>query len=102
MSFYKNNQGFKCLNCKAEVEPHPTSSRDHCTHCLFGQHVDINPGDRKNECQGTLEPIGIRKKNRNDQIVYKCKKCSQLIFCVIADDDDKDKIISLYGQVWFE
>lgn len=98
--FIKNNKEFICENCGLLVAPHPSSSRDHCTFCLFGMHVDINPGDRMNDCKGVLEPIGIRSLNGKTQIVYKCQKCSEKVFNIAAIDDSRDELNKLYTKVW--
>ena len=74
MGFRVNNQSFTCQNCGAENPPHPSSSRDHCRECLYGLHVDIDPGDRANLCKGILKPVGLKVKNKKKQIVYKCEK----------------------------
>ena len=55
--FKKNDEGFMCRVCGFEVPPLKYSSRDHCPKCLSSIHIDVLPGDRKNECQGTLVPI---------------------------------------------
>jgi len=38
------------------------TARDHCPYCLYSKHLDIFPGDRKNECKGLMKPIGYMKK----------------------------------------
>lgn len=98
--FSKNNQEFICFNCGKLVSQHQTSSRDHCNYCLFGLHVDINPGDRLNDCKGALEPIGLKISNGKTQIVYKCQKCSKQVFCIKADDDNSDKLLELSSKSW--
>ena len=50
---------FTCENCGKNVDKLNYTARDHCPYCLYSKHVDINPGDRMNECKGLLEPIGI-------------------------------------------
>jgi DNA-directed RNA polymerase subunit RPC12/RpoP len=98
--FIKNNQSFTCVNCGREVEKHSTSSRDHCNYCLFGLHVDINPGDRLNECKGLLKPIGIKLSNRKNQIAYECQLCHKKVLCVVASDDNRQQLLKLAGRVW--
>ncbi len=93
--FCKRNEGFLCINCGKEVSPHPSSSRDHCNFCLYGLHVDCDPGDRLNDCRGILEPCGLRKKNSKDQISYTCQKCNEKVFCIKAPDDNFDIILEL-------
>jgi len=98
--FIKNNQEFVCIHCGKFVEKHLTSSRDHCNHCLFGLHVDINPGDRLNTCKGILKPIGLRMVNGKNQIAYNCLKCSKQVFCLASKDDDPEILIQLSSLAW--
>jgi DNA-directed RNA polymerase subunit RPC12/RpoP len=98
--FQKLNEQFTCLHCQADVPLHPSSSRDHCHNCLWGLHVDINPGDRANECRGELMPIGIELKNSNRRIIYNCTKCGTRIKNIAAPDDSIDKLIALSKLVW--
>ena len=71
------------------------SSRDHCPYCLYSKHVDINPGDRQNKCQGILIPYQIEKYKNTYKIIYKCSKCNKIHKNVIAMDDDFNEIIKL-------
>ena len=57
--------------------------------------MDINPGDRLNDCLGLLEPIGIEKFKDSFKIVYKCKKCNQIHKNIMANDDNMDLIIDI-------
>jgi uncharacterized CHY-type Zn-finger protein len=100
--FSKNNESFICINCSKEVSKHPTSSRDHCNFCLYGLHVDIEPGDRANECRGILVPIGLKIANTKEQIAYRCQGCNQVVTCVTAPDDNREKIIELSNMKWTE
>jgi len=100
--FQKNNESFVCKNCGKLTTAHPSSSRDHCMYCLYSLHVDINPGDRLNNCQGLLKPVGLRSKNGKEQIVYKCEKCSKTTFCIIAPDDDREEVVKLGSLRWQE
>ena len=93
--FYKNDESFICENCGKEVSKLNYTARDHCPFCLYSKHVDINPGDRENECKGLLEPIGIEKYKDTYKIIYKCKKCNELHKNIMASDDDINKIIEL-------
>jgi DNA-directed RNA polymerase subunit RPC12/RpoP len=102
MSFTKNNESFVCYNCGSLVLPHPKSSRDHCTNCLYGLHVDINPGDRMNECRGNLAPIGLKIHSRKTQIVYKCQTCEKIVFCVAAPDDNQELLVNLGTKTWVD
>ena len=89
------DEEFICENCGENVSKLKYSARDHCPYCLFSKHVDINPGDRSNECKGLLEPIDIEKFKNTYKIIYKCQKCGQNHRNVMADDDDLNKIIEI-------
>ena len=94
--FSKNDEGFICENCKAEVKPLGYTSRDHCPLCLHSIHVDINPGDRANDCRGLLVPYQtLPDPKKGFIILYKCEKCGQLVRNKSANDDDMDLIIKM-------
>ena len=89
------DESFICENCKKVVEKLNYTARDHCPYCLYSKHVDINPGDRANECKGLLQPIDIEKFKNTYKIVYKCKKCNETHKNIMAIDDNMDLIIQL-------
>lgn len=98
--FQKLDESFSCCVCGKQVEKLGYTSRDHCPYCLHSLHVDIFPGDRECECKGILEPIGLEKKRDTYRIVYRCQKCGERRINVVADDDDKKKIIALSSKVF--
>ena len=57
------DEEFICDICNKKVPKLKYTARDHCPYCLHSKHVDINPGDRQNDCQGVLKPIDIEKFN---------------------------------------
>ena len=93
--FTKLDEEFVCENCKQKIEKLNYTTRDHCNHCLYSKHLDINPGDRQNECKGLLKPIGIEKFKNTYKIIYKCEKCNQIHKNIMATDDNMDLIIEL-------
>lgn len=77
--FTKNDDGFICAHCGKEVKPLGYTSRDHCPFCLWSIHIDVNPGDRANECHGNLVPIKVETDSKKGYvIVYKCDKCGEI------------------------
>ncbi len=77
--FTKNDSGFICKHCGKEVLPMGTSSRNHCPFCLYSLHVDVNPGDRANECGGLMRPIRTEPDaKRGFIIIHKCEKCGEI------------------------
>ena len=103
--FKKNDSGFVCANCKREVLPLGYTSRNHCPFCLCSLHVDINPGDRANECGGILRPIRSEPDPKKGYvIIHKCDKCGGISRCRAAHEakvqpDDSDLLIKLTAGV---
>lgn len=89
------DESFVCENCNKVVDKLKYSARDHCPFCLYSKHVDINPGDRSNECKGLLKPVDIEKFKDTYKIIYRCEKCNQIHKNIAATDDDINKIIEL-------
>ena len=96
--FYMIDEEFICEHCHKKVEKLNYTARDHCPHCLYSKHVDINPGDRSNTCLGLLEPITIEKYKNTYKIIYKCQICGKLHKNIVAIDDDFNKIIELSSK----
>ena len=86
-------------NCHSSVDILKYSARDHCPQCLYSKHVDIMPGDRKNDCHGLLEPIRIEKYRDTYKIIYRCQKCHQIHKNIMAQDDNMEKIIELSKNI---
>lgn len=89
------NEDFICENCGFEVNKSKYTARDHCPNCLYSKHLDINPGDRLNDCKGLMKPIGIEKFKDSFKIIYKCTKCGEIHKNIIHNDDNMDEIIKL-------
>ena len=100
--FTKNDSGFICENCGKMVKPLEYSSRDHCPYCIYSKHVDIFPGDRKNNCQGLLKPIDLDyNSNKGYVISYRCLKCGGINKNKVADDDDKNVILKIANKTYY-
>lgn len=94
----KINEGFKCQKCKMPVPPHEAGScRNHCHHCLYSMHVDLEtPGDRLSECKGLMAPIGIElNKKKGTRVIHMCQKCGFKAYNRTAPDDNWDLICQL-------
>lgn len=102
--FTKNDNGFICKNCGFEVQSLGYSSRNHCPNCLHSLHVDINPGDRANECGGIMEPITAEVDSKKGFIIiHKCKKCGAIsrnrsAHMAKVQPDDIKKLIALTAK----
>lgn len=96
--FIMRDENFTCAVCGKSVKKLGYTARDHCPHCLSSLHVDNFPGDRKSECKGVLEPIGIERNKKGVQIVYRCTVCGQIKKNIAADDDNSELIIELSAR----
>lgn len=94
--FTKRDEEFICENCGKKVEKLGYTSRDHCPYCLYSKHVDLLPGDRKEECKGLLKPVQVELDNKKGYIIlYKCTKCGAIRKNKSAEDDDNELLIKL-------
>lgn len=97
--FTKIDEEFMCENCGNEVKKLGYTCRDHCPKCLHSKHVDVNPGDRAEECHGDLEPISAQiSPKKGYVIIYRCKKCRAIRKNKAAEDDNIDLIIKLTAE----
>ena len=97
--FTEIDEEFICENCGKKVPKLEYSCRNHCPHCLYSKHVDINPGDRAEECHGMLEPIGLEIDSKKGYVIIsKCQKCGKIRKNKAAKDDDMDMIIQLSAK----
>ena len=97
--FTKIDEEFICENCGKKVPKLGYTCRNHCPHCLHSKHLDINPGDRAEDCHGILEPIGLETSSKKGYvIVFKCKKCGAVRKNKAAEDDNMDLIIDLSAR----
>ena len=94
--FNKIDEEFICKNCGEKIEPLGYSCRNHCNYCLHSLHVDINPGDRAEECKGILKPISVEPDSKKGYIIiFKCEKCGAIRRNKAAKDDNIDLLIKL-------
>ena len=91
--FQKRVEDFTCQVCGTKVKG--SGYTDHCPNCLWSKHVDINPGDRRADCQGLMKPIGAIKEKGNWKIIYQCQKCGYQHKNKAAEQDNRQKIINL-------
>jgi len=98
------NQPFTCRECGAEVQPlRGGGYRNHCPACLCSLHVDVNPGDRANDCGGVMEPVGAELTGKKGWvIVHRCRRCGEVRRnkAALADPvqpDDLDALASVAG-----
>lgn len=99
--FTHMNPPFCCEQCGQEVPPLPSSCRNHCPFCLTSKHVDINPGDRANPCQGLMDAVDYELNGKKGLIlVFRCRRCGGLGRNMAAHEaseapDNYDRILAL-------
>lgn len=92
-SFKRNKEDFICEHCGAEVKGNGYTN--HCPVCLWSKHVDINPGDRANACQGLMPPIRVEMEGQDKIIVTKCQKCGIEKRNKAAEGDSFDALLAI-------
>ena len=95
--FQRTKEDFVCGNCHQEIIGNGYTN--HCPHCLWSKHVDINPGDRLSPCQGLMEPISIELKQGNYLILHRCLVCGHEKINKTASDDDFETILALVKKI---
>lgn len=99
------NEEFECAHCGRHVPIRKKSCRNHCPFCLTSKHVDLNPGDRANPCQGLLRAFGYESTGHKGLVLlFRCEKCGQETRNIAANEDsiapdDYDLILTLQPQI---
>lgn len=86
--FTHRNEDFTCENCGKHVPKAKRGCRNHCPYCLTSKHVDNNPGDRANPCQGLMKAQGYDLDGKKGIIlIFQCQKCGATLRNVANRDD---------------
>jgi len=91
--FQKKKEDFICEKCG--VQNVGDGYTNHCHKCLWSKHVDVNPGDRAEECSGLMEPVALENKNNVFYIVHKCQRCGLVRRNKAQKGDDFNELIKL-------
>jgi ribosomal protein L37AE/L43A len=94
--FQRRIEDFVCEKCGAEVKGNGYT--DHCSNCLWGKHVDVNPGDRVADCSGMMEPISVVLDHGENIIIYKCEKCGYNFRVKSLSEDNFEVIMNLVNK----
>lgn len=84
-------EAFLCAQCGHAVAPEAfgTRQRNHCPRCLHSLHVDLAVGDRRNLCQGIMDPIGAWQRAEGElALLHRCRRCGMIRSNRVAGDDD--------------
>lgn len=96
MSFKRNKEDFRCEHCKAHVVG--SGYTNHCPKCLWSKHVDIEPGDRREECGGMMEPVRVEGTAGKFRIMHRCLKCFKEHRNNMADGDNVDVAVAIASK----
>ncbi len=91
--FKKTTENFICENCGEGVDGNGYTN--HCPHCLWSKHVDNDPGDRANECNGLMCPIGTEENGGEWRVIQKCQKCGKIHKNKLSPEDKFDKVVQV-------
>lgn len=91
--FQRKKEDFVCENCGHEN--FGNGYTNHCTKCLYSKHVDINPGDREEDCGGLMEPTDVYQKDGTYYIKHKCVKCGFERNNGVSKNDSFEKVIEI-------
>lgn len=91
--FQKRVETFVCEKCKTIAKG--TGYTDHCPRCLWSKHVDINPGDRKSECGGMMEPVEVEVKRGEYIIHYRCIRCGYTHRVKASPEDNFEEMLKV-------
>ena len=93
--FTRTTEDFICEHCGVEVKG--TGYTNHCPQCLWSKHVDINPGDRLEECRGMMKPVGYQKLNQKERIILQCQRCGFEKPNKVESEDGREALVALFN-----
>ena len=91
--FTRCQEDFTCEHCNQTVIGNGYTN--HCPNCLHSKHVDINPGDRENQCGGLMIPTAVEVKSKKYVITHRCQICGVEKRNRSAADDSVTAIIAV-------
>jgi hypothetical protein len=91
--FARRIEDFVCANCGASVSG--DGYTNHCPKCLWSRHVDVNPGDRAEECGGNMRPVRVEDKGGRRALLHRCEKCGAERRCKVSSRDGSEAIYAL-------
>ena len=94
--FQKKVEDFTCEHCHKEVKG--DGFTNHCPHCLWSKHVDVNPGDRQSTCGGVMQPINFMSERTGYSLIHRCMKCGHEKKNQLSDKDDFDAAVKFAGR----
>lgn len=93
LRFKKKVEDFACENCGHAMKG--DGYTNHCSSCFYSKHVDINPGDRAEDCGGLMKPIAVREKSGGYSVIQKCLRCDRTKQNKLHKNDDLEALLSV-------
>ncbi len=90
VAFTRRIEDFDCVVCGARNRG--DGYTNHCRACLTSLHVDVDPGDRAEECGGVMRAVGVEVVRGSYVIVHRCDGCGVVRRCKAGASDDTDAI----------
>lgn len=91
--FQRTKENFICEKCGLSVIG--DGYTNHCSDCLWSKHVDKNPGDRLEKCEGMMRPVSVEIKSGEYIIHHQCVKCGFKNKVKAMPEDNFDEILKL-------
>ena len=95
--FQRKVEDFDCLNCGARVTG--DGFTNHCPQCLWSRHVDVNPGDRAEPCQGLMAPVAVSQQGGSYRIQHRCQLCGNERWNKSAPQDNFETLLKLAASM---
>lgn len=96
-NFQKKVEDFICDHCGFKVLGHGYTN--HCPQCFYSKHVDVEPGDRAELCQGLMPTIFIEYKKGKYVLTQQCQKCGMIKKNKLQDEDNFDNLVKLQKEI---
>lgn len=90
MAFTRRVEDFDCAVCGTRNRG--DGYTNHCSACLTSLHVDVDPGDRAEDCGGVMPPTGVEVVRGSYVIVQRCQRCGVVRRCKASPADDLEVI----------
>lgn len=94
--FTRTVEDFTCESCGRQVRGNGYTN--HCPHCLYSKHVDVNPGDRAADCGGLMTPVAAGIERDQKFVVHRCEKCGHLHKNRVAPQDNSAVVLRYFGR----
>jgi hypothetical protein len=93
-NFKRVIEDFECGLCGTVVKG--KGYTNHCPECLWSKHVDVNPGDRADDCEGLMKPkSSLYDRGGNFTIIHECLKCGRTKRVKAAENDNRELLSKL-------